>query len=763
MIIYRGEYYDIETDLANENIQLLHRIDIIDTAFDDSGDPEIIPLNMTDDPCRDIVIDNDEDKFTPIRARQLSISFYSSDSISISTFAEGSDTRFKVNYYVDSVLELTGFLSLGDLSQEFMPDPNVINVIAVDGLGVLNDIPLTDFLSNTPEQENSILDYVLWCLSKTGLQLNIAIVYNIRGTSASLLNDDNDGLGHFFKYFYLDAKTWEDEIGACINCYEVLSKILGESAVLFQGNGEWRITRIDEMQLGYNMYAFRWDYEGTFISKTEETNEASIGVGEEYSWMNDDPIVAIDRPVKESRLTFKFDMPLENPCNIDFERGAAIDNSGDERTFELDCWAKMRENYPTSGLIAATVDIYVQRLYEDDYEISRYVVIPYTAVSSNLIMSSRIYVRAKDKFTVGMTRRLSSDVGGSGFYRDNGMQVRLYGNDGSYWTIQGQSSVNEIATWETSNADFTIDNHYLWFEGDLTRDMTEAESLYGNGEAPEIPVDGYIQLLAHQSHNSGWGKDTYIDSITFDYLPFINGSYEKYTGQQQLVMQDVDTRNVRERDVYISDSPNRIFKGSLLKILGYHESYTGSAIFSSLNSVTIPGFHLIEILPGQTVTITGATSNNITSKITSVSYSIIASGTVIGFEEDTIAEVAAAIIINTHLFELAGLFYDAAKAPSGGDVPIRRFGELQAFDVWNQFNRTMRKFDGTIDHTLPVPSLVNKYYLSDANENTTGKIFVLLHREIDTHLCEWQAFLIEVDSEANPKIYTGNSFKYITK
>ena len=34
MIIYRGEYYDIETDLANENIQLLHRIDIIDTASD---------------------------------------------------------------------------------------------------------------------------------------------------------------------------------------------------------------------------------------------------------------------------------------------------------------------------------------------------------------------------------------------------------------------------------------------------------------------------------------------------------------------------------------------------------------------------------------------------------------------------------------------------------------------------------------------------------------------------------------------------------
>ena len=121
----------------------------------------------------------------------------------------------------------------------------------------------------------------------------------------------------------------------------------------------------------------------------------------------------------------------------------------------------------------------------NDYEKERYVVIPYAAVSSNLILSSNIYVNEKDKFSIGMSRRLSSDVSGSGFYRDNGMQVRLIGDDGTYWTLQGETSAGDTLEWVQSDSDFLTNNKYFWFEGDVDRDMTEPESLYGVRNLPQ--------------------------------------------------------------------------------------------------------------------------------------------------------------------------------------------------------------------------------------------------------------------------------------
>ena len=761
MTIYRGIYTDTETNAANENIQAVKRLDIIDTAgnpynivvtsevvgpnitftftFDTlpanatgtsigyssdgginwlsntggvvsprtltvpfsaylltftiqtptgniywSNEDTIVPLEMTDDPVRDIVIDNDEDKFTTIRSRQFGINIYSSNTISINTFSIGADDRFKVNYYIDDVLNFTGFLSMGDISQEFMPDPNVISMIAVDGLGFLNDIPLTNFDGDTPQNENAIIDYLLWALSKTGLQLNLRACFNIREVTAQDLNNDATGIGHFYKWCYLDAKTFEDEVGTCINCYDVISYILGEEAFIFQYLGEWRIQRVDEMEHGLLVGTwFQWNYQGNFLGKYNETHEGSIGIDDSYSWMNDDCLMTNDRLVKESRLTYRYELPEEIPCNIDFERGDAIDDSGSERTFELDCWEKKRENYPTSGLIPATVSIYVQRIYVNDYEKERYVVIPYAAVSSNLILSSNIYVNEKDKFSIGMSRRLSSDVSGSGFYRDNGMQVRLIGDDGTYWTLQGETSAGDTLEWVQSDSDFLTNNKYFWFEGDVDRDMTEPESLYGSTESPPIPVAGYIQLLAHQTHQASWNRDTYIDSVSFTYIPYINGSYQVYTGQQHIVAQTENTRNIRDKEVKISDSPARLYKGALL-------------------------------------------------------------------------------IADSPNYVLAGLFYNAATEPDGPVYP-KPYGEIQAFDVWNQYNRTMVKFDGTVDKSNPAPTMVNKWFMTDPHPNSNNRIFLLLHYEYDTHLCEWTGVFIEVSNSIINKQYTGNSFKYLTK
>lgn len=645
---------------------------------------EIIELELTDNPLRMSVIDNDEDVFTPIRAKQAEINIFSGNGISIATFAYGEDFDFPVNIYYDGDLIFTGFLSVSELSQEFLPDPNVITLVATDGLGRLSEIPLTDFDNETPENEQTILSFILWCLAKTGLQLNLAVTFNIREQDAEPLNTDNNGQGHLFKFCFLNAKTFEDQIGTCINCYDVLTRILGFEGQIHQNFTEWRIIRIDEMEIGRDHVTYRWLWDGTFIDKQTETHEKSIGVGEAYSWMNDNAIQLLIAGKKELRLTYKYELPIELVCNIDFSRGDYVaDIDADSKEYELDCWEKRRENWPTSGDIPADTDIYLRRDFNGvGYEDKRYVVIEDSVIQSNFIMSSEFPVNAQDKVEPRMSRRMSADVGGSGFYRDNGIQVRLYGNDGTRWTLQGETSSGDELEWVESDADFTTANQYLWFEGDVSRDMTEPESLYGSTESPSVPVAGVIRFCCHQTHQTSWGGvDTYIDTFSFNYYSFTNGAYRKYTAQQHIV--SAGAGSIREEQVYISDSPNPNNKGALL-------------------------------------------------------------------------------VADGDGFRTSGAFYNAATEPDGPEN-IKPYGEIQAFDVWNQVNRVMARFEGTIDKNNPLPDLLDKFELTDANEMTNNRLFLLLHYEMDMHLCEWVAYFTEVQHALIGKQYTGNSFKYLTE
>ena len=75
----------------------------------------------------------------------------------------------------------------------------------------------------------------------------------------------------------------------------------------------------------------------------------------------------------------------------------------------------------------------------------------------------------------------------------------------------------------------------------------------------------------------------------------------------------------------------------------------------------------------------------------------------------------------------------------------------------------MVRFEADIDHSNPAPALINKYYITDANVNSNNRIFLLLHYDYNSYLCEWNAFLTEVVNSNEPKEYTGLTFKYITK
>jgi hypothetical protein len=656
-------------------------------------------LQATGNPTHLIVNNNNEDKLDPICGTEMQLEFKSNDTINLNKFLRGnySDRRYRITSKINDRVFFRGYMQLAGTQEPFMPHPNAIRLSFTDQLGSLKNKPMVDASGNNPTLYNKIIKYIAWCLRLTGIEQNINVVMNIRGEDDGTIAAEPDK--HFYNTQFLDAKTFEAEVGESEDAYTVLSKILKHTCRIAMRHGEWWIKNTDEFD-NQPDYVAVFDSTGEFIEMKEgATYEKEVSLANDMSWMQHSSIVGFGSPSKFGKLTFRYENPKEVPCNIDLERGDYIsDIDSTHKKFNLNCWDKLRQS--GTGDVAALADIFIEREYNaNGYEVTRFVV--FQGSVGNFIMSEQIPVKAKDKLRFAMSRRMSADVSGSGFYRDTGMQIRLYAKDGTFWNLQGENSSGDGLMWVQCDANFTTNQRFIWIEGDAADDQTQAVSTYGSDESPEIPREGYIRLCAHQSHmtTGDWpGKDTYIDKVTFEYLPYINGSYEKYTGQYHKVSQSPENPESVDDQVYFSDSPVRIVKGALHKYNG--SDYELSGLFWNA-SVFIGGppdptylhpYAYLQVF-------------NLWNQIRPINR--ILRGQIRGIESDSV------------------------DALDRCDLP-------------------------TVFHT---------YRLRDIDEHTNDKKFMLLGYEMDLRLCRFsQTTVREVHDEIVGKKYDDSyEFKYVTK
>lgn len=189
--LYKGSWVNIETDILNANNQKQIDVYIYDTESGIGSVETTINLDMAGEPTVIESVNNSEDKFEVFRPKKADIKIHSSGSIRIETFADGGDNRWYVEIYYDSAIKFKGWLSISDLSEEFMPEPNEILLVATDGYNFLESEELVDFDDTTPENDNQIIFYLSRALAKTGLQLDIWCVFNIREAGAAHINSTN--------------------------------------------------------------------------------------------------------------------------------------------------------------------------------------------------------------------------------------------------------------------------------------------------------------------------------------------------------------------------------------------------------------------------------------------------------------------------------------------------------------------------------------------------------------------------------------------
>jgi hypothetical protein len=565
-IIYRLKWDTVPVkkvalDIASQVIT----VSIYDTEnlIADEADEVIYDLIPAMSPLVIQSIDNNEDKFTPVRAKQARIKFISNSSLGqdASLFFDSSDTRWKVVISCPIATIFTGFLVIPDIQQDFLPDPNEVELTATDMLGSLSNQDLTYFDGSNPIGKYTIGQFVAMALAPTGLNLPINVINNVRYYSGA-----TDG--HLYEKIFLDAKTFEASIGQSEKCRTVLEKILGEDCVLFQWKGEWWILRIDEIDDNL-IYVAAFDTDGTLTSYLTPINPTkSVGANSAVAHSDAATVLRSDRRHKLAKLTYKFITPAEIVCNMDFSRGdettapdlGAPTSTG---TYDLDCWTMRR----TAGAITSTA--HIKRDFVFGTETLRYVTITPatgTATPFDFIQSQAVEMRQNDRGSISVEYRWPTNMsgGGSTYFL---MKVFLHGDDGNwYYWWNGSTPLDTSTFYWTSSPTETDRSIPSQFDVGAI-DETQWRTLSVDFGA--IPVDGklYIGLYqGHQGESGGDNQDIHYQGLRLTYNAFINGSYQLFTGQynQVTALNPAGLIQTREKEVFISDSPRKEFKGAPL-------------------------------------------------------------------------------------------------------------------------------------------------------------------------------------------------------
>ena len=794
---YRGEFTNSQV-LYSDNTGLEQNVIVLIIDQTDASD-EQIDIDLADNPVTIRVVDNNEDKFTPVRSKSCEIRLHTNPNINIITFGSGGDNQYKVqicmNYTSNVIFE--GWLSISDLRQDFQPDPNVLVLTATDGLGFLKDLPLTDYNGNRFSGPHRLADYIAGCLAKTGLDKTLIAEMNVKESTQS-----TDYLGHMYNTIYLDARTFMSSIDQFNDCFTVLEKILGEYCELSQQKDEWYIRAIDEFD-AQSSIQIRFNADGTIANQLPEVEYNKL-IGSDMNlyqmgFMNDDTQVSLQRPYKFVRHEYQFEQPQELPCNSNFERGDFIEDLPDEvinfetytqKKYKLDCWDLLKGSPPTFNQLSSG-DLWIKRLFEGfNREAFRYVVVnwPTNPPEALVVKSEGIDVAFGDRFTLSWDFAFGQNLGlgtGNLFVAS----ILLEGNDGTYWFLDDPSGVATTSLTFPANQDLQM-QWYLsnanWSTNYKLLQINENFGIYTNTEfrtitienVQEIPVDGKLYIIFHWGNDVSFASnDLRLNNLRFEYIGQINGAYGAFTGLENKIEQSGDYKASRDEQVYISDGPKLAFKGCLQKVIGDYSIMNGTitpAIFATGNYFQLSGYWTWLFKEGLNLIISGTTYNNTNNAfVISTAYNSLVNITSIYLTTNTIAETAISYDISTNRYGLTEGFYNGAVFPDGPPDSgyIKPYGQIQSEAVWNQFNRVFSIFEGTIDgldtyvldslDRYDLPDLMHSYFLMDNHPATNNKKFKLLHFDQDPDLCEWNGVFIEVLDSTIPKVYTGHSFKYL--
>ena len=518
-----------------------------------------------------------EDKFNTIVGLRAVIRFKSTETVNFTTFARGEDYRFWVRVLINSTdIIFNGWLVMDDNQQLFLPVGQEVVLTATDNFGSLKKVELSDFNGARPEGKYRLIEIISWCLRKTEgpYPSEGAAIYDGIKVADNMFEFnhhstvDNCPLNQT----YVDIRTFEKKPGELEDCHTVLTKILFSRGLrVCQYNNYWYILRIDE----YKNSAFvihNYELGGTYLSRTLGATLDKQLDGNDTFFISGQTLQRIQRPYKSARCFVNLELPDEFFPNMFFERGDVVVDIPPTRTFDLDNWTLRNGEPGAYGTTDATARI--ERTYNAaDYVDEHYITITPESGNVTLASTDQTYIESegvgiceKDKFNASIEWRTPFRVVSSG----NNYFVMIFlinGDDGSWWQL-GNEDINDETTpfkwWDTSNFTTATGAGKIFIDWTSITDFTQW--ITQEVEGPPAPVTGTLYVRLHQINQINNLDDlTYIQysNFSFDYEPYTNGNYRRFTGLEFKMSTDGLYTNKLEEEFYLFDAPCKSYKGAM--------------------------------------------------------------------------------------------------------------------------------------------------------------------------------------------------------
>lgn len=506
----------------------------------------------------------DDDKFSPIRGCDVSITLISTVDFNLQQFYTEDEREYRIEIYKAGNLKFKGFLIPSDAREDFTAAPYEVTLRATDGIGSLKKIAYPVPVGSSIDILQSFLEIIAYSLSRTNLDLNIVTGCNLY--EISMPNAiDNDPL--------LMAKVNPlrmSETGKIMDCYQVLENVCRQfSAFIVQDNGEWKFIRQSELSNSV-IRVRRYTHKGFFLNSEQFYNQRYAScISDDISILNDSPILRIGSAYKRVEV------------KTEFGEVPAIIYNGDFELFDgqnFNYWTKY------GGIDVSQIERTIKTTTGDILTGNHALRFNQKADSGKYLQGSPISAFAKDKlkisFNVSKTPDTQTQISPKPAYLFK-MRLKL----GQYYL----ANKNEGFEWVTQLAIVThfVENHL----GDINNYTVSFD-------IPELPIDEDLiiqlygfQKIIQQSGRTGTGAgsrpgggDTnagveYVE--VNEYLPISidNLSISKSKSEDRTKIDSV--LHISQQDGFYTKVPDQI------KLL--FGDYTDQVVSSPTGTVTTGG------------------------------------------------------------------------------------------------------------------------------------------------------------------------------
>ena len=310
---YRIQFVDTEN---NSKELLIRQNNYVGSILDIDGGEAVVTYKLEG---------SSDDVFSELKAASIEIQLYSETLDQYSEFNNFSELDYLVQYKVNNVVKLLGYLVPLNFSQPYDNGWFVITITAIDGIGFLKNRPFP-----VTSGRMSLINIISSCLAYTTHALDIAVsvnVYELNQTAGRSLEDT-----------YFDTAAFAKNEQTAWNCAEVLSEILKlYTARIQQRAGRWLIYNIETIYVApytaqlYNAAAQR-------LGTVSIGNALSIGttVDASHVCLLDGGTITKLQPVREAWV--KQDYGKQDQAfliNGDFEKWAMV---GDPAVLQPEGW-----------------------------------------------------------------------------------------------------------------------------------------------------------------------------------------------------------------------------------------------------------------------------------------------------------------------------------------------------------------------------------------------------------------------------------------